>query len=229
MVPLVVLGLVLLMTLAGLLAATPMTYGARRRRVERRRRWIDRHPDAATSHDVVDLLRRSGLLVREARDLSDQAAARGVRAVTLFRWLSRMDDDVRGTVLRAGLSTSHLVDHVGRGTLPDLPGVREFAAAHGLAVAPAEVPTDGPPAPTTPVDLVADAVAPESVAVETAEDAAQLAVVLVQEAPALVEPAVQPVLQPVVEPAVLTVPEPTPTAASATLLGSGLGTQTPVP
>jgi len=224
-VPLVVLGVLVAVTVAAYLAAAPMTYGARRRRIARRRRWVAHHPDAAKAHDVVDLLRRSGLLMREARDLAEMAAVRGVRSVTLYRWLNRMDDDVRVTVLRAGLSNSHLVDHVGQGTLPDLPGVREFAEAQGLAVAPAEV-TQPPRASTPPSsateDHAAETAAPESGAVETPEDAERHGSVVIQAAPVISEPAAR-------EQATLTSPAPSPAAASAILLGARLGTQTPVP
>ena len=225
-VPLVILGVLVAMTVAAYIAAAPMTYGARRRRIARRRRWVAHHPDAAKAHDVVDLLRRSGLLMREARDLAEMAAVRGVRSVTLYRWLNRLDDDVRVTVLRAGLSNSHLVDHVDHGTLPDLPGVREFAHAHGLAVAPAEVteaPRKSTPPETGPEDRAAEAVVPESVAIDRPEDAERLGAVVVKEtAPVVTQPAI-------LEPATLTSPAPTPAAASAILLGARLGTQTPVP
>jgi hypothetical protein len=230
-VPLVVLGVLVAMTVAAIVASAPMTYGARRRKVARRRHWVSGHPDTAKSHDVVDLLRRSGLLVREARSLTAAATERGVRSVTLYRWLDRLDDDVRVTVLRAGLSDAHLVDHVSRGTLPDLPGVREFAAAHGLAVAPVEERAprheriERPESPAGPEDLAAEVVVPDSVAVETLEDVEQLAAVAVQEAP-VVAPAAVPVTVAPVAPAAGAAK---PATAEATLLGSGLGTQAPVP
>lgn len=223
-VPLVVLGVLVVMTVVAFAAAAPMTYKARRRRITRRRRWVAGHPGSAKAHDVVDLLRRSGLLMREARDLTDAAAERGVRSVTLYRWLHRLDDDVRVTVMRAGLSHRHLLDHVGQGTLPDLPGVREFAEAHGLAVARVE--EDATPGPRrssadTPRDRTAAPDMAESVT-DTVEDADQLATVTVQhEAPAVTQPAyVEP-------PAALAGTKPS--AASATMMGFGLGTQAPVP
>ncbi len=223
-VPLVVLGVLVVMTVVAFAAAAPMTYKARRRRINRRRRWVAGHPGSAKAHDVVDLLRRSGLLMREARDLTDAAAERGVRSVTLYRWLHRLDDDVRVTVMRAGLSHCHLLDHVGQGTLPDLPGVREFAEAHGLAVAPAQV--GGTAAPRrsssdTPEDRAAGPDVAESVA-DTRDDLEQLATVTVQhETPAATQPAY------VERPAAFAATKPS--AASATMMGFGLGTQTPVP
>jgi hypothetical protein len=222
-VPLVVLGVLALMTVAAFTAAAPMTYKARRRRLNRRRRWVAGHPGSAKAHDVVDLLRRSGLLMREARDLTDAAAERGVRSVTLYRWLNRLDDDIRVTVMRAGLSNRHLLDHVGQGTLPDLPGVREFAEAHGLAVAPVEEGGANAPRPTspeTPQDR-AERMATDPVTVDDFEDLEQVAIVTMQETPVVPQPAA------VERPAAVVATKPA--AASARLLGSGLGTQTPVP
>ena len=225
-VALVILGVLLAMTVVAFAAAAPMSYRARRRRLTRRRRWVAGHPDSAKSHDVVDLLRRSGLLMREARDLTEVAAERGVRSVTLYRWLNRLDDDVRITVLRAGLSDAHLVEHVGRGTLPDLPGVREFAEAHGLAVAPIEDrrsavrerraperPAENLASEPTNADLPGD---------DGAENGDQRAAVIVQEAPVVTQ---QLVVEP---PATMPAQRPVRTA-SATLVGFGIGTQTPVP
>ncbi len=131
---------------------------------------------------------------------------------------------MRVTVLRAGLSDAHLVEHVGRGTLPDLPGVREFAEAHGLAVAPVEMSAYAVRELQKAGRAVSEDHASAPVLADQAEgpdDGDQRTAVAVQEAPAVTQqlvvepPAVMPVYRSV--------------NASATLLGSGLGTQTPVP
>ncbi len=225
-VTLIVLGVLVAMAVAAYVAAAPLTYQGRRRGISRRRHWVATHPESAKAHDVVDLLRRSGMLMREARGLTDAAAERGIRSVTMFRWLHRLDDDVRVTLLRAGLSDAHLLDHVGQGTLPDLPGVREFAQAHGLALAPTEDRRSGtgerraletPAAEDRPDKATGTGATP----IEGRPDRERRAAVVVQPARAVTQPSVA---EP---PAAALTATRTAASASASLQGSGLGSHTP--
>jgi hypothetical protein len=63
----------------------PFTYAARRRSIERRRRLVHAHPDRAAMPDVVDLLRRTGLTVGEARRIVDRATAERVLPSDLWQ------------------------------------------------------------------------------------------------------------------------------------------------
>lgn len=100
------------------LPAVPFSYRARRRRIEDRRRLVAAQPDRATLADVVDLLRRGGVSMTEARRLTDAAQAGGVPAPRLYRWLCRLGTDLRAVVCSSGLADDELVRHAADDTVP---------------------------------------------------------------------------------------------------------------
>ena len=95
----------------------PLTYRSRRRELGRRRRQVDAHPDSATWRDVVDLLRRMGVTMTEARRLTDLAARRSVPPPHVWRWVGTFDRELVVAVFRSS-PADDVLTHVVRGTVP---------------------------------------------------------------------------------------------------------------
>ncbi len=138
----------------GALASGPATERRRARDLNRRLRYVERHPQQVNLGDIESLMRAHEMPDDEIRLLTAKARRSGIRPLTMWLWIQQRGVHTLAVVVAADLSHEALIGHLAHGTVPDLAELEVFAALNGLTRSAAE--------PSRPVVVTAAAVAPSA-------------------------------------------------------------------
>ncbi|MBB6625973.1 hypothetical protein H5V45_01445 [Nocardioides sp. KIGAM211] len=142
-----ILGLTLVVLVATLAFCAGSTRPASEaREVQRRERYLRDHADRINTLDVERHL-ADQLPPALLADVMAGAAALGLPATTMWRWVERHDAELLALCVRAGMGQGALERHLAEGTVPDRRSLTLFADLNS-GPAPVDVVA---PAPVVPI------------------------------------------------------------------------------
>ena len=100
--------------------------------LDRRLRWVERHPGEVNTGDIERVLLRHGLAVADVRLVTNRAFALGIRPFTMWMWIQAYGARELAVAVAGDLPHEELLEHLGEGTLPDFHELEVFAALNGL-------------------------------------------------------------------------------------------------
>lgn len=137
--------------------------------LDRRLRWVERHPGEVNTGDIERMLLRQGFSRADVRLVTNRAFSLGIKPFTMWMWIQAYGARELAVAVAGDLPHHELLEHLGEGTLPDFRELALFAALNGLeeleeprSVDDLEISGSGPwpagvrPQVRTPRDLSAD-------------------------------------------------------------------------
>ncbi len=115
---------------------SPRTSG-RSHGLDRRLRWVERHPGEVNTGDIERMLLRQGLSRDDVRLVTNRAFSLGIKPFTMWMWIQAYGARELAVAVAGDLPHDELLEHLGEGTLPDFHELEVFAALNGLEAATA--------------------------------------------------------------------------------------------
>lgn len=103
--------------------------------LDRRLRWVERHPGEVNTGDIERLLLRQGLSLADVRLVTNRAFSLGIKPFTMWMWIQAYGARELAVAVAGDLPHDELLEHLGEGTLPDFHELEVFAALNGLQAA----------------------------------------------------------------------------------------------
>ncbi len=105
--------------------------------LDRRLRWVERHPGEVNSGDIERVLLRQGLSLADVRLVTNRAFALEIKPFTMWMWIQAYGARELAVAVAGDLPHDELIEHLGEGTLPDFHELEVFAGLNGLEAAAA--------------------------------------------------------------------------------------------
>jgi hypothetical protein len=103
--------------------------------LDRRLRWVERHPGEVNTGDIERVLLRQGLSLADVRLVTNRAFSLGIKPFTMWMWIQAYGARELAVAVAGDLPHDELLEHLGEGTLPDFHELEVFAALNGLEAA----------------------------------------------------------------------------------------------
>lgn len=103
--------------------------------LDRRLRWVERHPGEVNTGDIERVLLRHGLSAADVRLVANRAFALGIKPFTMWMWIQAYGARELAVAVAGDLPHDELLEHLGEGTLPDFHELEMFASLNGLEAA----------------------------------------------------------------------------------------------
>ena len=103
--------------------------------LDRRLRWVERHPGEVNTGDIERVLLRRGLSLADVRLVTNRAFSLGIKPFTMWMWIQAYGARELAVAVAGDLPHEDLLEHLGEGTLPDFHELEVFAALNGLEAA----------------------------------------------------------------------------------------------
>ena len=118
--------------------------------LDRRLRWVERHPGEVNTGDIERVLLRQGLSLADVRLVTNRAFSLGIKPFTMWMWIQAYGAHELAVAVAGDLPHEDLLEHLGEGTLPDFHELEVFAALNGLEAATGAASGKHPPELETP-------------------------------------------------------------------------------
>lgn len=103
--------------------------------LDRRTKWVDRHPGEANSGDIERMLTTAGLCLEDVRKVSDKAFRLGIKPFTMWMFIQTYGARELALAVAAEVSHDEILEHLANGSLPNFAELEVFAALNGLRAA----------------------------------------------------------------------------------------------
>lgn len=103
--------------------------------VDRRMRWVERHPGEVNSGDIERVLTSEGLCLADARLVSEKAFALGTKPFTMWMFIKTYGARELAVAVVAEVAHDRLLEHLADGSLPNFAELEVFASLNGLVAA----------------------------------------------------------------------------------------------
>lgn len=103
--------------------------------LDRRMKWVERHPGEANTGDIERMLTAGGLCLEDVRKVSDKAFRLGIKPFTMWMFIQTYGARELAVAVAAEVSHDELLEHLAEGSLPNFAELEVFAALNGLRAA----------------------------------------------------------------------------------------------
>ena len=103
--------------------------------LDRRTKWVERHPGEANTGDIERVLTAQGLCLEDVRKVSDKAFRLGIKPFTMWMFVQTYGARELAVAVAAEVSHDELLEHLAEGSLPNFAELEVFAALNGLRAA----------------------------------------------------------------------------------------------
>lgn len=125
---------------------SPRTSGGSRG-LDRRLRWVERHPGEVNTGDIERVLLRQGLSLADVRLVTNRAFSLEIKSFTMWMWIQAYGARELAVAVAGDLPHDEFLEHLGEGTLPDFHELEVFAGLNGLEAATAGLARRATPPP----------------------------------------------------------------------------------